>query len=187
MDEPLRVHSPMELEFFLEVTPCARCGRGPLVVRAARSAGKGVAGELPATVRTHCRSCNTQRTFRIDWIAGAADQPSQIVDLAQWVGLYFAYADPIGKAETPAESRAAARRAAQCLVEALKFYGADEMPPESAFRKEQSLAALRNNPANFARTRLQDLQAMLPVAADAVQAGQFDEMPDAHKAWWKLW
>jgi hypothetical protein len=187
MAELLRVHLARELKFFLEVMPCARCGRGPLAVRAARAAGKGPTDELPVSVRTHCRSCNAQRTFHVEWIKRAADQPSEVVDLAQWVGLYFLYADRIGKAQTPGESRAAARRAAQCLAEALKFYGPDEMPPESAFRKEQSLAAFRNNPANFARTRLRDLQAMLPVAADAGQAEQSDDRPDARKAWWKLW
>jgi hypothetical protein len=191
MAELLRVHLARELKFFLEVMPCARCGRGPLAVRAARAAGKGPTDELPVSVRTHCRSCNAQRTFHIEWIKRAADQPSEVVDLAQWVGLYFLHADQIGKAQTPAESRAAARRAAQCLAEALKFYGPDEMPPESAFRKEQSLAAFRNSPANFARTRLRDLQAMLPVEADADQAEQSDDKPDdrpdARKAWWKLW
>jgi len=191
MDEPLRVHSPKELEFFLEVTPCARCGHGPLAVRAAKAAGKVAAGELPAAVRTHCRNCNAQRTFHVEWIKQAADQPSEVVDLAQWVGLYFLYADQIGKAQAPAEARAAARRATQCLAEALKFYGPDEMPPESAFRNEQSLAAFHDSPATFARTRLRELQAMLPVAADAGRAGQGDDKPhdapDAHKAWWKWW
>jgi len=188
MDEPLRLHSLMELEFFLDVAPCARCGRGPLAVRAARPAGKEQAGELPARVRAHCQSCKAQRTFHIEWIRNAAaDQPSEVVDLAQWVGLYFFYADQVAKAKTPTEARAAARRATQCLAEALKFYGSDEMPPESAFRKEQSLAAFRNNPANFAHTRLRELQAMLPVAADAGRAERPDDSPDDHKAWWKLW
>jgi hypothetical protein len=187
MDEPLRLHSPLELEFFLDVAPCARCGRGPLAVPAARPAGKEQDGELPASVRTHCRSCNAQRTFHVKWIRNAADQPSEVVDLAQWVGLYFLYADQVAKAKTPTEARAAARRATQCLAEALKFYGPDEMPPESAFRKEQSLAAFRSNPANFAHTRLRELQAMLPVAADADLAGPHDDKPDDHKAWWKLW
>ena len=187
MDEPLRVHSPMELAFFLDVVSCARCGRGPLGVRAARCAGREPTDELPACVQTHCRSCKAQRTFHVEWIKHAADQPSELVDLAQWVGLYFLYADQVGKAKTPTESRAAARRATQCLAEALKFYGPEEMPPESAFRKEQSLAAFRNNPANFAHTRLRELQAMLPVAADAGQAEQSDDKHDDHKAWWKLW
>lgn len=173
------------------MAPCARCGRGPLAVRASKAAANGPAGELPSSVRTCCRSCKAQRTFHVAWIPAAADQPSEVVDLAQWVGLYFLYADRICKAKTPAESRAAASRAAQCLAEALKFYGPDEMPPESAFRKEHLLAAFRGNPANFARTRLRDLQAMLPVVHDAGQAEQSgdkpDNGPDARKAWWKMW
>lgn len=177
----------MELTFFLDVAPCARCGRGPLCIRAPRPAAKEQARELPARVRTHCRSCKAQRTFHVQWIDHAADQPSELIDLAQWVGLYFLYADQAGKAKTPVEAMAAASRATQCLAEALKFYGPDEMPPESAFRKEQSLEAFRNNPANFAHTRLRELQAMLPVAADAGLAERSDDKPGPHKAWWKLW
>ena len=79
-------------------------------------------------------------------------------------------------------------QAALCLAEALKFYGQEEMPAESAFHKAESLAAFRNNPANFARTRLRELQAMLPAASDSPGRGADpDNMPAARKAWWKIW
>jgi len=68
-------------------------------------------------------------------------------------------------ASSPAETRRNARQAALCLAEALKFHGQEELPPESAFFCEASRAAYRANPANYARTRLRELQALLPAPA----------------------
>ena len=164
MDEPLRVHSPREFEFFLEVTPCAKCGHGPLVPISSKARGEVRPGELPTSVRTRCHGCRAQRTFHVEWTPQFDEQPSEIVDLAQWVGLYFQYADRMDKAPSPAASRTAAGNASECLAEALRFYGTDEMPPESAFRVDASVAAFENNPATFARTHLRELQAVLPQA-----------------------
>jgi len=160
-----------------------------MAVRAAKTAPEGGGDRRPSAVRAHCKSCNAQRTFHVQWVKAAADQPSEVIDLAQWVGLYFFYADEIGKVDSPSKARAMARRAAQCLGEALKFYGEEEMPPESAFRKAESVAAFRSNPANFAKTRLRELHAMLPVAADASDEGDAgpDQKKPARKAWWKIW
>ncbi len=192
MDDPLRVHSPKELELFLEVTPCPRCGHGLTVARLPEARPEG--DDRDCVLRAHCVSCNAQRTFHIRWVQPSDDQPSEVVDLAQWVGLYYVYADAIDKGASPAETRQAARLAAQCLTEAMKFYGEDEMPPESAFRKPRSAAAFDSNPANFARTRLRELLAMLPIAARTdpdrdCQAGpNGPEQENASpRAWWKIW
>jgi len=152
------------------------------------------------TLRAHCSNCHAQRTFHVQLVKVSDDQPSEVVDLAQWVGLYHLYSDEMDKADSPAETRRTARLAAQCLAEALKFYSQEEMPPESAFGKAESVAAFRNNPANFARTRLQGLQAMLPaVGRTAFDGGETDSDPDktlgnepdtetaTRKAWWKIW
>jgi len=196
MDDPLRVHSPREFEFFLEVTPCARCGHGPLAAAATRAKQADPSDQPPARIRTRCKTCKAQRTFRVEWVEAADDQSSEIVDLAQWMGLYFLYADRMEKAASPADSREAAALAAHCLAEALKFYGLDEMPPESAFRNGQSSAAFQNNPAMFARTHLRELEALLPVQhtigrdanrADAPAAPAGDARHEGRKPWWKVW
>jgi len=160
-----------------------------MAVRVSKAAPQGRAGQPGGDVKAHCKRCNAQRTFHIQWVKVAADQPSEVIDLAQWVGLYYLYAGEIDKADSPAEARRTARRAAQCLAEALKFYGRDEMPPESAFQKSESLAAFRSNAANFARTRLRELQAMLPVVAEEAPSSGAgpEEEPAAQKAWWKIW
>ena len=181
MDDPLRAHTPRELAFFLEVVPCARCGRGPLEVGERRGGGVPHPGE-PEAIRTRCHSCKAQRTFHVEWTDASPDQPSEIVDLAQWVGLYFQYADRMDKAPAPADARDAATRAAACLAEALKFYGDDEMPPESAFWADPSREAFDSNPAMFARTHLRELRAMLPVAGAAAERPGHNR-----KTWWKLW
>lgn len=182
MDDPLAVHSPREFEFFLEVVGCVRCRRGPLRVPASREPKAPAPGREEA-IRTRCQHCKAQRTFHVAWTDAPPELPSEVVDLAQWVGLYFQYADRMEKAEDPAEARDAATRAATCLAEALKFYDDDEMPPESAFRAPTSVAAFQSNPATFARTHLRELKAMLPVQRAAGAPSDVDK-----KAWWKqLW
>lgn len=198
MDEPLRVHSPKELKFLLEVTPCARCGRGLMVGRLTDKLAPDSQGIV--TLRARCSNCHAQRTFHIQFVKVSDNQPSEVVDLAQWVGLYHLYADEMDKADSPTDTRRTARLAAQCLAEALKFYAQEEMPPESAFRKAESVAAFRNNPANFARTHLRGLEAMLPaVGRTAFDGDETDRDSDkepgkgsdnetaASKAWWKIW
>ncbi len=157
-------------------------------------------GQCVITLRAHCSNCRAQRTFHIQWVKVPGDPPSEVVDLAQWVGLYHLYADKIDKADSPAQSRATARLAAQCLAEALKFYAQEEMPAESAFRKAESIAAFQNNPANFAKTRLRGLEAMLPAVGNEDCGGDeidrapakdsdkdSDKEPATQKAWWKIW
>ena len=171
---------------------------GRLADKLAPGDGQGV-----IALRAHCSNCRAQRTFHIQWVKVPDDQPSEVVDLAQWVGLYHLYADQMDKADFPAQTRAMARLAAQCLAEALKFYAQEELPPESAFRKAESIAAFQNNPANFARTRLRGLEAMLPAVGRADRGDEIDRTPNkeldkdsdkdldkepaAQRAWWKIW
>ncbi|MGB2823668.1 MAG: hypothetical protein WBF17_21990, partial [Phycisphaerae bacterium] len=181
MDEPLRAHTSNELHFFLMVTPCAHCGRGPLVpegIDLPAAGGEGDPDPLrEATIRTHCKRCGFEADFRFRWehdVPADADgpgcvnpsrQPSRIVDLGQWVSLYHMFSESAASADSPVDARRSARQASLCLSEALKFYRDEELPPESALFREASAAAFRENPANFARTRLRDLQAMLPAPA----------------------
>jgi ribosomal protein L37E len=202
MDQPLQVHSPNEIPYYLMVTSCAKCGHGPLVPQDPQAGpadvAEGDAGADECSVQARCRRCGAEHAFRFRWpqdtAAGApaegvspTDQPSRAIGLGQWVGLYSYFSDASSSADSPAESRALARQASLCLAEALKFYGREELPPESAFYCETSRAAFRANPANYARTRLRELQALLPAPVHpAVPADGQAPQPHPHP-WWKFW
>jgi hypothetical protein len=204
MDEPLQAHTPNELEYYLRVTPCARCGHGPLVPQRPEPADAGAAEDgdpapplRQASVRTRCKRCGHHQTFHFGWqydvpdgpgdadCINPSDQPSRIIDLGQWLGLYYMFAEAAAPADSPAEARRAYRQAAMCLAEALKFHGPEELPPEAAFFREASLTAYRANPANYARTRLRELEAVLPAPARA-ESGTPPDHP-AGRPWWKFW
>ncbi|HUS92234.1 MAG TPA: hypothetical protein VM695_10315 [Phycisphaerae bacterium] len=192
MDEPLGAHTPNEIEYYLLVANCAKCGHGPFVIKNVRSEGDGgaAAGSRGAAIRTRCRRCGAQTTFHFRWDGDAPDpadeinptgRPSRIIDLGQWVGLYHVFREQSSSAESPAETRRAARKAAMCLAEALRFYSQEELPPDSAFFCEASRAAFQENRANFARTRLRELQALLPTFVDtAARPRETEADPPAH-------
>jgi len=203
MDEPLRAQTPNEVPYYLMVTSCAGCGRGSLApVEPPEPAGDALRqgpGPREAVVYARCRRCGRDHTFRFRWqhdVPAAADdpdginptdQPSRIIDLGQWVGLYCHFSDASSSAEPPGESRRLARRAALCLAEALKFHAGAELPPESAFSCEASAAAYRQNPANYARTRLRELQALLPAAAHRAHPDAGGADAHASHSWWRFW
>ena len=194
MNEPLRAHTSNELHYYLMVTPCAHCGRGPLVPEETDLPVAG--GE--ATVRARCKRCGFEVAFSFHWehdvpadtddadCINPSRQPSRIIDLSQWVSLYYLFSESAASAGSPVDARISARQASLCLSEALKFYRGEELPPESAFFREASVAAFRQNPANFARTRLRDLQAMLPAPAHR-PAPTPSAQRDGPHPWWKFW
>jgi len=202
MGEPLRAHTSNELHYYLMVTPCAHCGRGPLVPEEGDLPVAGGAGQEKtppeATLRARCRQCGGEAVFRFHWehdVPADADdadcispsrQASLIIDLGQWVSLYHLFSESAGSAKSPVDSRTSARQASLCLAEALKFYHDEELPPESAFFREASAAAFRRNPANFARTRLRDLHALLPAPAHHAEPAA-PSKPDGPPPWWKFW
>ena len=202
MAQPLWAHTPNEVRYYLMVTSCADCGHGPLVPGKPRPAGEQGAGEggaaRRASVQTRCRHCGTRRTFHFRWdhdVAADAegadginptDQPSRIVDLAQWVSLHWLLAESARSDPSPAGSRALGRQASLCLAEALKFFADGELPPPSAFFCEASRAAYRENPANYAHTPLRELQAMLPAPARHDSTDAAAAQNDPH-AWWRFW
>ena len=194
MDEPLHAHTPNEVEYYLRVTSCAKCG-GPMETKDVRPEGDGDESADPpgAKLRARCKRCGARATFHFRWdhdtpvpagCVNPTDRPSAIIDLEQWVALYYLFHEEALSARSPAEARRADRQAALCLAEALKFHGGQEFPPESAFFREASLAAFRRDPANYAHTRLRELQALLPRPVRRAEPASEDE---THPAWWKFW
>jgi len=96
---------------------------------------------------------------------------SRVIDVAGWLTLFAMLQDEarVGadNAHTP-QARAAVRRlhlqASACLSEALKFYDEDnDLPPDDAFFSKRSRQQFRQHPELFARDRLIELRAKLPI------------------------
>ena len=195
MDEPLRAHTFKEVEYYLMVSACPSCGKGPRESQASE-APVGASQEFDLPVR--CGSCGHQQDVRLRYdpdappdgpqveLINLGDEPSRIVDLSQWVSLFYMLTESVRGVEDGAAVRRAGFQAALCLGEALKFYSDNELPPAEAFFSKEGVAAFRAHPENFARQRLRDMQAKLPALPDMLQRLQRDES-GPRRRWWQFW
>ena len=189
----LRARTSNEARFYMMVTPCTACGK-PWVLKSAQQPGAGV-----LDVTTRCRACESEGafTFEIEHetpLSGSASEtinptehPSGIIDLAQWLSLFYLLLERAATEEDRVASRQASYQAALCLAEALKFYrDEEERPPENAFFTDASLAFFRGHPANFARQRLCDLRSKLPAMNIMARRVDRDHWVRTKK-WWQFW
>ena len=196
MDEPLPARTLNEVRYYLMVTPCAVCGNGPY---AADEIGDRREEPSVVVVEAHCEHCDAKRTFTATTeheppddgvqaeIINPGAEPSRIVDLGQWLGLFYLLVESASSVDKPVETRRLGYRASLCLLEALKFYGLDdELPPTSAFFVPGTNEAYRNNPEKFARQKLRDMQGKLPSPAVMVANVSRDERTETKK-WWQFW
>ncbi len=182
MDEPLQAHTFTEVRYCLMVRPCPRCGHGPMEIeegfipdalsRDAQASG-GV-GVRPMHVPVRCRSCREADTLAVvcehdidghepeSQVINPGSQPSRIVDLAQWLSLFYLLVESAAAEPSRPAVRQMGYQAALCLAEAIKFYGDNELPPQEAFFTDSSRQAFREHPENFARQKLRDMQSRLP-------------------------
>ena len=188
-------HSANELRYYLMVTACPACGAGPWEI------GNEPADLAPgqtAAVQAACRKCGHAETFEFRRPPGdedAADaetinprpDASEIIDLSQWLSLFYLLAESAAKTADRAAARIIGYRAALCLSEALKFYDVDEeLPPETAFFTAQTIQTYRDHPEKFARRRLLDLQGRLPhlsVMSRRLAGGR----QTRRRRWWQFW
>jgi hypothetical protein len=195
MDEPLPAHTLNEVRYYLMVTPCSSCGKGPWVAEDDEMpvrAGQEVA--LPA----RCRNCGAERSFAFlcrhelpahgpeAQTVNPSDAPSRIVDLAQWLSLFYVLIESAATETSKPATRLTGYQAALCLAESLKFYGDNELPPESAFFSPATLGAYREHPEKFAKQRLLDMQAKLPALHAMARNVSRDERA-RRRRWWQLW
>ena len=189
--QPLRAHSFTEVQYFLVATPCCACGQGPLeAMTPAPPPGEQV------TLIARCSQCTQECRYELvvqqempatgaeAFAINVTQEPSRIVDLGQWVGLFYRLIEAGARATQRSESRRLGYQAALCLHEALKFYGDNEVPP---------LAAFFNNPKpctehleSFARQRLMDMLAKLPALPRMARQIEKDEA-ESSRRWWQLW
>lgn len=197
MDEPLQAHTLNEVKYYLMVTPCPACGKGPWISDATKPAETVPADTI---VDAHCKQCRRRQAFAVtceysppETGAGAEvispdDEPSRIIDLGQWLSLFYMLIESAASQKDPVETRRIGFRAALCLAEGLKFYGDDELPPESAFFRPERLETYRKSPENFARQKLRDMQGKLPhLDVMARNVSRDERTRAASRKWWQFW
>jgi hypothetical protein len=125
-----------------------------------------------------------------DELVNPSSEPSRIIDVGQWISLFYFLIDSAGKSAEKAQTRKVAFQAAQCLEEAMKFYGRhDSLPPPSAFYVESSREAMTRFPERFECSRLRDLRSKLPDFHVMARRLAQDVLgtPPPQKAKWKFW
>jgi hypothetical protein len=198
MDAPPIASTLAEIDASFLVRPCPACAQGPWqVTRPESLAHPGTPVEVEAT----CRHCGhrEQFTFRVanpmdpdlPWQVNPTDEPSRLIDLAGWMGLFYGFLERASRAGDKAESRRLGYKAAVCLAEALKFYGPDdELPGPEAFFTDSGAEAYRRHTEKFARQKLRDMQARLP-ALDTMESRLARDAearrPGPKRKWWQFW
>jgi len=175
----LKAHSLAEAYLYLMATPCPGCSHGPL---------RGTARELPSeaegvfkiSIPATCAVCNRTIELFFDLhsrpapavedspaIVNPTDEPSQILDVGQWIMLFRMIVEAASKESNKPRARHLGLEAAQCLEEALKFYddAESDLPPAEAVFHEASRERFRTHPEQFSRERLLDWRAKLPTQA----------------------
>ena len=200
--QPLQAHSWAEARWYLRVTPCQKCSQGPWEIEG------GPEEDAGHTLRARCLRCGVEKEFTFECPSTpAADavgpeqieglpvelinpsaSPSAIIDVGQWLSLFYHLVETASKAPDKSETRRLTFQAAECLDEALKFYAdQEELPPESAFFTEASREAFAKHPERFAREGLRDMRAKLPDLRVMAQRLAHDPEGRREKRWWQFW
>lgn len=175
-DAPLHAHSLAEAFLYLMITPCRRCGKGPLRADVARGASEA-GGRWRVVAPGVCRACGDegehvfQLSDRPQSLSPAdcatindTSQPSRIIDVGQWIVLFRMIVEAAASEGDKQQARQLGLEAAQCLDEALKFYDEEDndLPPDEAFFDDVSRQRYREHPQQFSRRRLVALRSKLP-------------------------
>ena len=191
--KPRSAHSILEAHLYVGLQVCPECDAGPLEV-AGRSTEEHHIDDI-IRLDCACPQCGEKAAyrFRIDsrWAVASepplinpTDEPSKLIDIAQWLTLYHTVLARSKEAPDHTASRREAYQAALCVAEALKFYEPDnDLPPASAFFSDQAREQARAHPAFFARDKLLSLQTGLP----DLRATQAVKSRKSARKWWKFW
>ena len=198
----LSAHSLAEAYLYLMVTPCPACGTGALSsaqeqAEVVPSAGdEARTGSARVELAGRCTACGQRSAFTFllsgPVLAASAEpalvnptnEPSQIIDLAQWLTLFRAIGEAAQRESNKVQARHLGLEAAQCLEEALKFYTDpnNDLPPSDAVWHERSQQRLREHPNQFSRDRLRALRAKLPSRTAMERSLHRPPRP-----WWRRW
>ncbi len=194
-DEPLQAHTLNEVRYYLMVAPCPSCGKGPRDLDEVESP---IQPGRPSTIRTRCKHCNqAQDLLAVCQVAPSdlgsdtecinpTDSPSRIIDLGQWLSLFYLLVESAAAEKIKPAVRLKGYMGTLCLMEALKFYGDNELPPEQAFFSEATAGIFHEHPEKFAKQRLRDMQSKLP-AASKMRSHLVRDEGHTRRRWWKFW
>jgi hypothetical protein len=198
--EPLRANSWTEAYFYLKVTACESCSQGPWELQDEQP---GPDDPEERMLRARCLHCGARRQFlfrrrrpdrqarRLEGLdlehLNPTDEPSRIIDLGQWLSLFYALVDSAAKDPDKQRTRRLTFQAAQCLDEALKFYGDHDLPPASAFFTDRSRQAYADHPEKFARERLRQMRSRLPDLGVMVRRLSTRTRRPGPAKWWQFW
>lgn len=174
----LHAHTLSEAKLYLFAQSCPQCDRGPMHADRAGSLSDSTAGSAraetfggePVELTAYCASCQASLTERFEIDLSTLDElnptgsPSRILDVTDWVALSSALLELADRQDAAAGKRSLKIEAADCLREALKFYGDDDndLPPASACFSAEARDRVRDFPNEYSRQRLRDLLAKLP-------------------------
>lgn len=188
-------HTLNEVRYYLTVTVCPACGKGPREIDHAD--GPDPDSRL-TLVTARCRHCAHEEQLeflcRYDVPSDGVEaeminpdtEPSCLIDLAQWLSLFYLLVESAAEDRSPVATRCRGYQAALCLAEALKFYGDDELPPRAAFFCEASAEVFHMHLEKFARQKLRDMQAKLPALSVMARRVARDDR-SARRPWWRFW
>ncbi|MHC4982237.1 MAG: hypothetical protein ACYTF6_03600 [Planctomycetota bacterium] len=195
MDQPVQAHTINEAHYYLMVTACKQCGKGPWMIEAT----EGSQADAATTLRAKCKNCQARQEFKFRCehevpdsgseaeMISPSEEPSKIIDLGQWLSLFYLLVETAAKEPSHPETRRLGYRAALCLAEAMKFYGDNELPPREAFFSAETASVFREHPENFAREKLRNMQAKLPMLGAMARRISLDERARHRRRWWQFW
>lgn len=195
----LHAHGIAEIHLFLMATPCEQCGRGPLAVT--EKLLRIAEPQSPIEVHAVCQACEHEHHYTFVLASDApaddpddlypvvnpTDNPSEILDVGQWIILFGVVLEAAGKEPAKIEARRLGYQAAQCVAEALKFYEDNDLPPESAVRCQSSRARLRDHPEQFSKEHLLARRAKLPAMSTTARQTEPNAPEHRRRPWWRFW
>lgn len=187
---PLQAHSVAEIHLYLAATPCSDCS-GPLNGTPVVETGKATVSAMCGVCkRTHDLAFTLRSSVELEERDGylptinQTSEPSQIIDVGQWITLYGVLMQAVGRETDKIEFRRLEFQAAMCLEEALKFYADNELPQEGAIFTEATRTRFHDHPEMFARQHLVDLRAKLPKSNPGRNNSGLN-IPT--RPWWRFW
>lgn len=180
----LPAHSLQEQNLYLLVKPCEDCGCGPLE-EVSRAEADSATGGIDL-LETRCTICHHQMSLRFTRPAATdLSAPSELIDIAQWLGLCHHFLDLAQTNSDQDEAKQQVITARHCLNEALKFYpkGSD-LPDESAFFGPLGVSRLKEHPVAFDKSKLLDLRRRLPAISGEV-SGTKPARTKKKTKWWR--
>ena len=189
----LEAHSLNEVRYYLMVSPCPLCGKGPQEITHPQSVQAG----QTSTIQTNCKNCEQAGEIQVicqtklgegyegDAI-NPADEPSRIIDLGQWLSLFYLLIESAATDSSRTSARRGGYQGMLCLSEALKFYGDNELPPVEAFFTKTTRDIFHRHPEKFTRQGLRDMQSKLPTPASMAARVASDQQRTSRR-WWQFW